>query len=63
MKHKKSKYVWDSHNMVLISGKLPTRDGQLWKGENQDGEKMEMAHCYTGPNDDPHVPYWGWSDE
>lgn len=62
MKHSKSKFVWDSHNMELIEGKLPTKDGQLWKGENQHGVKMEMAHCDTGPNDCPYVPYWGWSD-
>ena len=62
-KNKKSKFIWDSHHMKLIAGRLPTRDGQLWKGENQEGMKMEMAHCYTGPHDNPYVPYWGWSDE
>jgi hypothetical protein len=61
MQHEKSKFVWDSHVMTLIEGNLPTKDGQLFKGENQAGVKMEMAHCECG-NDSPHVPYWGWSD-
>lgn len=61
MINNKSKFIWDSYNMKLIEGKLPTKDGQLFKGENQEGNKMEMAHCYTGPNDSPYVPYWGWS--
>lgn len=57
MIHQQSKFVFDSHSMTLVEGKLPTKDGQLWKGENHDGEKMEMAGNSGG---DP-TPYWGWS--
>ena len=56
-KFKKSKFVFDAKRMELVAGKLPTKDGQLWKGETTEGGKMEFA----GNSDGDPTPYWGWS--
>jgi len=62
MKHAKSKFVLRYNNAPafyeLIEGSLPTKDGQLWKGEMEDGEKMEAAGNSDG---DWPTLYWGWS--
>ena len=60
--HKQSKFIVSMPSFgefVLLYGKLPKKDGQLWKGETDKGEKMEFA----GNSDDPEwpTPYWGWS--
>lgn len=55
-KYKESKFVFDNLKMELIWGKLPTKDGQLWSGENHLGEKMQFA----GNSDGDPTPYWGW---
>ena len=60
MKHKQSKFVmrYDKSGFFeIIEGKPPTKDGQLWKGETDTGEKMELAGNSKG---DP-TAYWGWS--
>lgn len=61
MKHKQSKFVYaynkKGNYFEIIEGKAPTKDGQLWKGESETGEKMELA---GNTNGDP-IPYWGWS--
>lgn len=56
--HEKSKFIFDSKNFELLWGKTPTKDGQLWKGEDHRGEKMEFA----GNTDGDPTAYWGWSD-
>ena len=57
IKFKESKFVFDAKRMELVAGKLPTKDGQLWKGETTEGEKMEFA----GNSDGDPTPYWEWS--
>ena len=61
--YKESKFIFDSHNMKLIEGKLPTKKGQLCKGENQENKKMEIVFYYTASEENPYVYYWGWSDD
>lgn len=58
----KSKFVVDTSEygvFKLLDGKLPRKDGQLWRGETETGEEIEFA----GNSDDPDypTPYWGWS--
>lgn len=52
--HPQSRFIFDAKNMVHVWGKLPTKPTQLWKGEDLNGKKLEMAG--NGP-----VMYWGWS--
>jgi hypothetical protein len=62
MIHSKSKFVVDVSEFgvfVILEGKLPTKDGQLWKGETHTGEKMEFAGNTREP--DFPTPYWDWS--
>ena len=54
--HKGSKFVFNSYTFELIYGKLPTKDGQLWNGEDHRRQKMQFAGNTGG---DP-TPYWGW---
>ena len=61
MKYPQSKFVlhYDKSGFFeVVEGKIPTKDGQLWKGETTDGEKMEFAGNSHG---DWPTPYWGWS--
>ena len=51
--HKGSKFVLNSDTFALIYGKLPTKDGQLWNGEDHNGEKMQFA----GNSDGDPTPY------
>ena len=61
MKHKQSKFVmrYDKRGSFfeIIEGKAPTKDGQLWKGETEDGEKIELA----GNTNGRPTAYVGWS--
>lgn len=56
-KYEQSRFVFNSDTMEITEGKAPTKQGQLWKGEDHRGEKMELA----GTNDGNPVAYWGWS--
>ena len=57
MVHKQSKFVLDTRIWEVTEGKAPTKDGQLWKGEDEKGNKMEFA----GNTDGSPTAYWGWS--
>lgn len=57
MKFKKSKFVLRISDMTVTEGKLPTREGSLWKGETDTGDKIE---CAGGSGAGP-VFYHGWS--
>ncbi len=43
--------------MVMVSGKAPNRNGTLYKGEDTNGNKMELVS-----SDGELVCYWGWSE-
>lgn len=54
--HPQSLFIFDAFKMEVVWGKAPTKDGQLWCGEDTHGKKMQLAGV-TG--EDP-VAYWGW---
>ena len=45
MKHKASRFVLrcTETGIELVEGKWPNKHGQLWKGENTQGSKCEVA--------------------
>ena len=61
MKYKESKFLFNSETFELLEGKFPTKDGQLWKGEDHNGDKMEFAGNSREPNNP--TAYWGWSND
>lgn len=61
MTHAKSKFVWDAEKMRLVSGRLPTKKGQIVKGEDLRGRKMVLVGCYNIVDGFDVVCHWGWS--
>lgn len=59
-KHPQSKFRFDPHNMRIVEGKGPTKDGQLVKGETLEGSKMELVGTLDDQGMD-WVAYWSWS--